>query len=254
MGKPAPGDDGSRSDRGESAEGAPDHAEREEERSDGRRAAGTAGPSRSEAVGADTTPGAGSTSRPGGNPGTGRIGGCADEVDQRGAGAGKTDGRPAEELRRRLCEGISGRRTQRGDATRDPASLLKSVEEMTEQIGVYDKGIQEMERRYPETKLLKQVNGVGTLIGLTFMLTLEDAERFEHSRDVGPYLGLRRKQRDSGDSQPELGISKAGDELLRRLLVQGAHCILRDGAPDSDLKAWGLTKVQAGAKTGSGKK
>jgi transposase len=132
--------------------------------------------------------------------------------------------------------------------------LLKSVEEMTEQIGVYDKGIQEMERRYPETKLLKQVNGVGTLIGLTFMLTLEDAERFEHSRDVGPYLGLRRKQRDSGDSQPELGISKAGDVLLRRLLVQAAHCILRDGAPDSDLKVWGLTKVQAGAKTGSGKK
>src|ERR1035441_6418934 len=58
--------------------------------------------------------------------------------------------------------------------------------------------------------------------------------------------------RDSGDSQPELGISKAGDVLLRRLLVQAAHCILRDGAPDSDLKAWGLTKVQAGAKTGSG--
>jgi len=132
--------------------------------------------------------------------------------------------------------------------------LLKSVEEMTKQIGVYDKKIQEIEKRYPETKLLKQVNGVGTLIGLTFILTLEDAERFEHSRDVGPYLGLTRKQRDSGDSQPELGISKAGDVLLRRLLVQAAHCILRDGAPDSDLKAWGLTKVQASAKTGSGKK
>jgi transposase len=132
--------------------------------------------------------------------------------------------------------------------------LLKSVEEMTKQIGVYDKGIQEIEKRYPETKLLKQVNGVGVLIALTFILTLEDAERFEHSRDVGPYLGLTRKQRDSGDSQPELGISKAGDVLLRRLLVQAAHCILRDGAPDSDLKVWGLTKVQAGAKTGSGKK
>jgi transposase len=132
--------------------------------------------------------------------------------------------------------------------------LLKSVEEMTQQIGVYDKKIQEIEKRYPETKVLKQVNGVGTLIALTFILTLEDAERFEHSRDVGPYLGLTRKQRDSGDSQPELGISKAGDVLLRRLLVQAAHCILRDGAPDSDLKAWGLTKVQAGAKTGSGKK
>jgi transposase len=132
--------------------------------------------------------------------------------------------------------------------------LLKSVEELTKRIGEYDKAIQEIEKRYPETKVLKQVNGVGTLIALTYILTLEDAERFEHSRDVGPYLGLTRKQRDSGESQPELGISKAGDELLRRLLVQAAHCILRDGAPDSDLKVWGMTKVQAGAKTGSGKK
>jgi transposase len=130
--------------------------------------------------------------------------------------------------------------------------LLKSVEVITQQIKVYDEQIQEMEKRYPETKLLKQVHGVGPLIALTFMLTLEDAERFKHSRDVGPYLGLTRKQRDSGESQPELGISKAGDELVRRLLVQAAHCILRQGAPDSDLKAWGLTKVGAGAgKKGS---
>jgi transposase len=130
--------------------------------------------------------------------------------------------------------------------------LLKSVEAITQQIGAYDKKIQEIEKRYPEAKVLKQVNGVGTLIALTFILTLEDAERFAHSRDVGPYLGLTRKLRDSGESQPELGISKAGDMLLRRLLVQAAHCILRDGAPDSDLRVWGLTKVQAGAgKKGS---
>lgn len=130
--------------------------------------------------------------------------------------------------------------------------LLKCVEAINEQIAVCDKKIQEIEKRYPETKVLKQVYGVGTLIALTFILTLEDAERFEHSRDVGPYLGLTRKLRDSGDSQPELGISKAGDVLLRRLLVQAAHCILRDGAPASDLRTWGLTKVQAGAgKKGS---
>jgi transposase len=133
--------------------------------------------------------------------------------------------------------------------------LLKSVEEMSKQIRVYDEKIQEIEKGYPETKVLKQVNGVGTLIALTFILTLEDAERFVHSRDVGPYLGLTRKLRDSGESQPELGISKAGDMLLRRLLVQAAHCILRDGAPDSDLRMWGLTKVQAGAgKKGSKKR
>src|SRR5450432_2824431 len=97
--------------------------------------------------------------------------------------------------------------------------LLKSVEEINKQIGEYDKRIEGIEKKYPEMKLLKQVHGVGTLIALTYILTIEDAERFVHSRDVGPYLGLTRKLRDSGESQPELGISKAGDQLWRRLLV-----------------------------------
>ncbi|MGB7723124.1 MAG: IS110 family transposase, partial [Bryobacteraceae bacterium] len=122
--------------------------------------------------------------------------------------------------------------------------LLKSVEEISRQIGVYDERIEGIGKRYPEMQLLTQVWGVGTLIALTYLLTIEDAQRFEHSRDVGPYLGLTRKRRDSGDSEPELGISKAGDELLRRLLVQGAHCILRKDAPDSDLKARGMARLQ----------
>lgn len=120
--------------------------------------------------------------------------------------------------------------------------LLKSVEQLSEQIGVYEQRIEEIAKRYPEVKLLTQVYGVGTLIALTYVLTLEDAQRFAHSRDVGPYLGLQPKQRESGESRPELGISKTGDRLLRSLLVQGAHCILRKGAPDSDLRAWGWPK------------
>ena len=126
--------------------------------------------------------------------------------------------------------------------------LLKTVEAISEQIGQYDEQIAGIAQRYPEVKLLRQVYGVGVLIAVTYVLTLEDAERFAHSRDVGPYLGLTRKQRDSGESQPELGISKAGDKLLRNLLVQGAHCILRKGAPDSDLRAWGLAKMGQGGK------
>jgi len=126
--------------------------------------------------------------------------------------------------------------------------LLKSVEAISEQIGQYDEQIEEMGKRYPEEKLLQQVYGVGPLIALTYVLTLEEAGRFEHSRDVGPYLGLTPKQHDSGESQPELGISKAGDKLLRSLLVQGAHCIRRKGAPDSDLRTWGMGKMGKGGK------
>jgi transposase len=126
--------------------------------------------------------------------------------------------------------------------------LLKSVETISEQIGVYDKKIAEIAKRYPEVELLTQVYGVGELIGLTYMLTIEDAQRFQHSRDVGPFLGIQPKQRDSGESQPELGISKTGDRLLRSYLVQAAHCNLRKGAPDSDLREWGLRKAGAGGK------
>jgi transposase len=128
--------------------------------------------------------------------------------------------------------------------------MLKGVEAISQAIGEYDARIEGIAKRYPEMKVLTQVNGVGTLIALTYILTIEDAQRFEHSRDVGPYLGLTPKQRDSGDSEPELGISRAGDQLLRRLLVQGAHCILREGAPDSDLKAWGMERLQNGGKDG----
>ncbi len=126
--------------------------------------------------------------------------------------------------------------------------LLKCVEAIGEQIGECDEQIAKMEKRYPEVKVLQQVYGVGPLIALTFILTLDDRQRFAHSRDVGPYLGLTPKQRDSGESQPELGISKAGDGLLRSLLVQGAHCMLRKKAPESDLRAWGLGKMGNGGK------
>jgi len=89
---------------------------------------------------------------------------------------------------------------------------------------------------------------VGQLIALTFILTLEDKDRFERSRDVGAYLGLRPKRKDSGESQPELSITKEGDVYLRRLLVQGAHCILSVRGPDTDLKRWGVKLAARGGK------
>ena len=126
--------------------------------------------------------------------------------------------------------------------------LLKSVEAISQQLAVYDQKIEEIAKRYPEMELLTPVYGIGTLIGLTFILTLEDAQRFKHSRDVGPFLGLQPKQRESGESQPQLGISKTGDGLMRSLLVQGAQCLLRKGAPASDLRTWGLSKMASGGK------
>lgn len=123
--------------------------------------------------------------------------------------------------------------------------LLQGVADLSLQIGAYDRQIQAMESRYPEVELLQQVYGVGRLVGLAYLLTIEDPSRFRRSREVGGYLGMVRKRRNSSRSEPELRISKEGDKLLRTLLVQAAHCILRRGAPDSDLRRWGVAKIEA---------
>jgi len=127
--------------------------------------------------------------------------------------------------------------------------LLEQIEALTERIKKLESNIEQIARtRYPETQLLRQVSGVGTLIALTFVLTVEDRERFQKSRDVGCYVGLRPKQSESGESQPQLRISKEGDRYLRTLLVQGAHVILKRRGPDTDLKRWGLKLAERGGK------
>jgi transposase len=127
--------------------------------------------------------------------------------------------------------------------------LLETVESLTKQIKECDQKLEQLAGRdYPETELLRQVSGVGSLISLTFVLTVEDPNRFRRSRDVGCYVGLRPRRSESGQSRPQLGISKEGDVYLRKLLVQGAHCILSHKSPDTDLKRWGLKLAGKGNK------
>src|SRR5215472_15364986 len=129
--------------------------------------------------------------------------------------------------------------------------LLKEVESLTEKIKDSDREIEQIARKnYPETAVLKQVGGVGTLIALTFILTIEDKDRFQKSRDVGCYVGLRPRRSDSGQSQPQLRITKEGDPYLRTMLVQGAHYIISHRGPDTDLKRWGLHLAKHGGKRG----
>ena len=127
--------------------------------------------------------------------------------------------------------------------------MLKAIEAVTVQIKELEEQIEQIARTdYPETKLLRQVSGVGTLIALTFILTLDDKDRFEHSRDVGCFLGLRPKRSESGERSPQLSITKEGDPYLRTLLVQGAQYILSRKGPDTDLKRWGLQLAGRGGK------
>jgi transposase len=127
--------------------------------------------------------------------------------------------------------------------------LVRMAATLSDCIQRYDEKIEKLGReKYEHTALLRQVKGVGPITSLAYVLTLENPDRFVKSRDVGPYLGLVPKQEDSGESQPQLGISKAGDTMMRRLLVGSAHYILGPFGPDTDLRRYGLRLCERGGK------
>jgi transposase len=127
--------------------------------------------------------------------------------------------------------------------------ILETIGSLTERIREYDRQLEAIcQEHYPETETLRQVEGVGVLTALTFVLTLEDPYRFEKSRMVGAYLGLVPARDQSGDSDPQKRISKEGDEMLRRLLVSGAHYIIGPFGSDSDLRRHGEKIATRGAK------
>ncbi len=137
-----------------------------------------------------------------------------------------------------------------------PEALLPALGPVLEQIGSLTERIRDCDRRietiseerYPETELLRQVEGIGPLTALTFVLTLEDPHRFEKSRSVGAYLGLVPATDRSGERDPQKRISKEGDEMLRKLLVGSAHYILGPFGSDSDLRRHGEKIASRGGK------
>ncbi len=127
--------------------------------------------------------------------------------------------------------------------------LLETITTLTEKIAAYDKTVDAVaQAKYPETKALRQVAGVGPVTALTYVLTLEDPSRFRKSQSVGAFLGLTPRRAQSSEEDPQLRITKAGDGRLRRLLVGSAQYILGPFGPDTDLRRWGLKLAVRGAK------
>jgi transposase len=128
------------------------------------------------------------------------------------------------------------------------SGLLAQIDALTARVKEYDRQILALAAQHEEVAFIQSIPGVGPLSALTFVLTLGSATRFEASRDVGAFFGMRPKQRQSGDRDPQLHISKAGDKYVRKLLVQCAQHILGRFGRDSALRQWGLKIAQRGGK------
>jgi transposase len=129
------------------------------------------------------------------------------------------------------------------------APLFEVLEKIHQQIAAIDKSIRQFVRKkYPIAARLQEIPGVGPIVALSFVLTVQDPRRFRTTRDIGAYLGLAPRKQQSGSSNPQLGITKAGDSEMRRLLVLAAHCLLARGK-DCALKRWGKALSDRGGRS-----
>jgi len=127
--------------------------------------------------------------------------------------------------------------------------LVETIKHLTSWVRKYDQAIEKLcEKKYPETESLRQVKGVGPVTSAAYVLVLEDPRRFEESRAVGAYVGLVPRKDESGECSPQLRITKAGDPLLRSLLVGSAQYILGPFGVDSDLRRYGMAIAARGGK------
>ena len=132
--------------------------------------------------------------------------------------------------------------------------LLSVLESIDDAVNTFDRSIDHVSKEhFTETALLRQVHGVGPIIALTFVVTIEDAGRFKRSRDVGAFAGLVPRSRASCDATPELSITKRGDAALRKALVNAATYIVGPRGEECDLQRWGRKLQDRGGQRSKAK-
>jgi len=122
--------------------------------------------------------------------------------------------------------------------------VLDVLEIVNLKIKAFEKAIRDLAET-PEFKdmveRVRTVYGVGEIGSTAFVAAIGgDPDRFGHSRDIGPYLGLVPRQDQSGDKDRQLHITHAGPTLVRTVLVECAGVVLNANAKETDVKLKGL--------------
>ncbi len=134
--------------------------------------------------------------------------------------------------------------------------LLEQIAQLNRQIAALDRQIDKLREKYPEVGILRTAPGVGPVVAAAYVLTLGRPDSGAN-RSAGAFLGLRPRQSQSGDCDPQMRITRAGDIYLRSLLVKSAQDILGGFGPDSALRRVGAEagrqRRQARRKTRPGR-
>jgi transposase len=123
--------------------------------------------------------------------------------------------------------------TEMPQAAKDTlAQLGRVVGQLDAQLAEIDRRLAERHKANPVSRRLAAVPGVGPLTALTMAVRV-DVGQFESARHFAAWLGLTPKEHSTGGRQRLGGISRAGDERLRQLLVVGAMAVIRHARPGS---------------------
>jgi transposase len=103
------------------------------------------------------------------------------------------------------------------NAVRDAADRVQRIEqEIEDQVPLWSMG--------PVVKALCSLRGVSTLVAATVLAATGDLARFECPQQLMSYFGLVPSEHSSGGSVRRGGITKTGNNEVRRILIQSAWC------------------------------
>ena len=122
--------------------------------------------------------------------------------------------------------------------------LMGVLKTVNLKIKAYDRLIERLAERpefKPMVERVRVVYGVGVIGSTVFVAAIGGRpDRFDHTRDIGAYLGMIPKQDQSGDDDKQLHITHAGADIVRATLVECAGVVMMSNAKDTDLKLKGL--------------
>ena len=115
--------------------------------------------------------------------------------------------------------------------------LLVSVDELTKQIAQANQEAKTAAASDPRCELMMSVPGIGSLVSLAMVSTVDDEKRFEDTQHLASYVGLVPSEDSSSQRVRRGGITKAGSARLRWLLVQAAWSAWRT-RPNDPMVLW----------------
>jgi len=130
------------------------------------------------------------------------------------------------------------------------APTLERLGAIADSISEYDWKIREYADAHfaAEVALLQTIPGVGPVTSCAFVALAPDPKKFGSPRDAGCYFGLTAGQKQSGDRDAPMRITKAGNTMMRTLLTTAANYMLRKSSADSALKRYGMRICARGGK------